>query len=131
MVNLAAIGALQVSAATVNFIPFGIKRKLTNLRVLCISESSLLSVNKKNLKEFGSFLEYLNFGHNLLTSIDVDLFKYNQYLKFIDMFGNPFRYIDSVFFTNLKSLKHLLKIHFGGPVSVLVKDSVYQVVITV
>lgn len=117
VVNLAAIGALKVSTATVNFIPIGIKRKFTSLKILCVSQSSLLSVNKGHLKEFGSFLEYLDFSHNFLSFIDVDLFKNNLYLRFISMYGNPLRYINTVFFTNLKSLKHLQEISFGGPVS--------------
>jgi len=38
-------------------------------------------VNKENLKDFGTELEYLNFHGDYLTSLDADLLDYNPNLK--------------------------------------------------
>lgn len=105
--NLVKITALNIDSATVEFIPFGIKKHFPNLKALHISSCGLLSVNKKNLKELGNSLEALSLTWNKLVSIDADLFQYNPNLKAVWLYNNPFRHIDPEFFTYLKNLRNL------------------------
>lgn len=103
--NLPQITALTINHATVKFIPSGIGKQFTNLKVLFIRSSGLLSVNKNNLKEFGSSLNFLDLYENKITSIDADLFEYNPNMEVIALDGNPFRHIEPEFFTNLKKFR--------------------------
>lgn len=101
------IVALVIRYATVKFIPTGIQRKFPSLRRLLIGMSGLLSVNKEDLKEFGSSLESLELGGNEITSINSDLFKYNPNIKLITLWWNPIRHIEPEFFKNLRNLKSI------------------------
>lgn len=105
MTHLSAINALDISDVTMNFMPTGIKIKFTNIDSLLIISSGLLSLNKENLKEFGSTLEFLDLGNNMLTFIDADLFEYNPNLKVFSFHGNPIRHIEPSLFTNVRNLK--------------------------
>lgn len=104
--NIQEIEALRIRGATVQFIPAGIKTILPNLAVLMIESSGLLTIDKNDLKEFGSSLEYLALGANLITSIDGDLFEHNPSLITLSLHGNPIRHIEPEFFSNLKLMKN-------------------------
>lgn len=112
--NLENIQGLFIAKAPLfKFIPSGIKRIFPNLKAIIIESSGLLCVNKEDLKEFGSSLQYLELFRNLLTFIDANLFEYNQNLTFINLSFNPLRYIEPAFFTNLKIIKSLEQIHLN------------------
>lgn len=111
--NLSQLRAFSIGHAAIKFIPSGIKSKFQNLQALHIYNSGLLAVNKENLKEFGSTLEWIWLDGNLLTSIPADLFEYNMNLRQFVLNANPIRHIESAFFTNLKNLKVITSIHIG------------------
>lgn len=104
--NLSTVNALDISDVIMNFIPTGIKIKFTNIDALLIISSELLSLNKENLREFGSALVFLDLGNNMLTFIDEDLFEYNPNMKVFSFHGNPIRYIEPGLFKNVKNLKN-------------------------
>lgn len=115
MENLAEIKGLYIVRATVKFIPTGIKNKIKNLKLLGISSCGLLSINKENLKEFGSTLELLDLYGNKITSIESDLLEYNPNLIAFYLNGNnPIKHIDPEFFINLKKLKNILLIEIAN-----------------
>lgn len=107
---LAQIEALWISTAKVIFFPTGIVSKFPNLKLLAVTNSGLMSVNKENLKAFGIKLEELDLSDNNITSIDADLFEYNPNLKYISLYSLPLRYIEPEFFLNLRNLKGLKQI---------------------
>lgn len=117
--NISEIPALNIQHASVKFIPFGIKAKFINLKLLQISSCGLLSVSKENLKEFGSSLELLSLDYNKLISIDDDLFEYNSNLKAIYLYSNPLRFIGPDFLKNLQRYKTLqyIDLEFSGCIS--------------
>lgn len=102
---LSAINALDISDVKMNFIPTGIKIKFTNIDALLIISSELLSLNKENLRVFGSTLEFLDLGNNMLTFIDADLFEYNPNMKVFSFHGNAIRYIEPGLFISVRNLK--------------------------
>lgn len=110
--NISQIKALYIVSATVKFIPYDIKAKFPNIEAITIDMSGLLSVNRDNLKEFGSSLEYLVLSNNLITTIDADLFSYNPNMKFIYLDFNPIQNIEAAFFTNLMNLKQVGYVYF-------------------
>lgn len=113
--NLSEIIGLWIEdAPSVKFIPTGIKRKFPNLNTLVIYKSGLLSVDKKNLKEFGHSLEYLNLGFNSLTFIDADFLEFNPNIRHVELLENPIRHIDPGFFTNLKNLQRVTHVDFNS-----------------
>lgn len=111
--NLPKIRSLAIIFGTVKFIPSGLKSKFINLKALSIKYSGLLSINKENLREFGSSLEYLSLSCNLLISIDADLFDYSANLKVIGLRDNPIQFIEPGFFANIKSLKSVVIVNFN------------------
>lgn len=112
--NLAQITALEIQGAKeVRFIPYGIKSKLPNLKGLSMNACGLLSVNKDNLKEFGTSLEGLFLTDNKLISIDANLLEHNPNLKVISLHTNPLRHINPEFFANLKSLENLKAVYLN------------------
>lgn len=113
--NIAEIKGFYIDGASaMKFIPTGITQKFKNLKVLRIQWSGLLRVINENLKEFGEFLEYLNLEGNTITSIDSDLLKYNQNLKYISFSANHLRFIAPEFFENLKKLKNVENVRLDG-----------------
>lgn len=106
--NLKQIGSLSIfNAPGLKFLPSGIKKTFTNLHELSVISCGLLSVHKKDLKEFGKALEKIAFETNMIIAIDAELFEYNTNLKWISLTGNPIRHIDNGFFLNLKHLKSI------------------------
>lgn len=103
--NLNDIQSLQIKYGNVQFIPTGIASLLPNLKLLSISASGVVSLNKENLREFGESLEFLVIERNFLTSLEADLLQFQTKLKLLYLSFNPFEYIDSEFFENLKSLE--------------------------
>lgn len=112
--NLLEIEGFQTYRGMVKFIPTGIMRKFTNLKVLVIYETGLLSVTKDNLREFGSSLEKLSLSKNKLIFIDADLFVFNPNLKDIWITNNPIRHIEPGFFANLKNLEYVNFLTLGS-----------------
>lgn len=110
--NISQIKALYIVSATIKFIPYGIKAKFPSIEAITIDMGGLLSVNRDNLKEFGSSLEYLVLSNNLITTIDADLFSYNPNMKFIYLDFNPIQHMEAAFFTNLKNLKQVGYVYF-------------------
>lgn len=96
------------------FIPAGFMIHFPNLIALNITDSNLISIIKENLQEFGSSLEVLDLSFNLLISIDADLFEYNSNIKYVGFNGNPLRYIEPAFFTNLLNLKSVENVNFNS-----------------
>lgn len=120
--DLEQIKVLQINSATVKFIPTGIKNKFINLEALQIYDSGLLSVDKENLRAFGSSLEFISFQKNKIISIDADLFEYNDNLKEINLRINPIRYIEPAFFTNLKNMKNIQKVHISSSIGCINRE---------
>lgn len=110
--NLNQILGLYSGDAVFSFIPRGITSKLPNLKVLNFENNYIQSLNKDNLKEFGSKLEYLSLRNNKLTSIDADLFQYNSNLRVVYLNGNPIRNIEPQFFANLKNIQQIVYMSF-------------------
>lgn len=96
-----------IGASLLKFIPTDIGSKLSNLKVLSIQFSGLLSVNKENLKEFGNSILIIDLESNKITSINADLIEFNPNLKSIYLQGNPLRFIEPAFFANLKKLESI------------------------
>lgn len=65
------------------------------------------------MRQFGAKLDYANFYGNNITFLDEDLFEYNQNKKYVGLGGNPIKFIDPEFTTNLKNFKMLANINFG------------------
>lgn len=105
--NIVDIEGLSIKRASVKFIPFGITQKFERLRALKIVDSGLLSVSKENLEQFGGSLIYFSAYDNKIAFIDADLFKYNRYLKFVDLGQNGLRFIEPAFFADVKKLPRI------------------------
>lgn len=112
---LSEITAINIEYAAVNFIPYGIGSKFENLKALQIESCGLLSVNKGNLKQFGSTLELLSLPYNKIISIDADLFEYNPNLEAIWLNDNPIRHIDAEFFAT--SVDNLYSLEFFADIN--------------
>lgn len=102
----------QSPPAAVKFIPFGLKKKFPSLKALLFDQTDLQVVKKENLKEFGDSLQYLYLMKCKIISIDADLFEYNSKLKFINLYGNPIRYIEPDFFKNLIPMDYIDEFNF-------------------
>lgn len=109
------IEALTVSRAQCSQIPQKITNFLSNLKVAQFAHNRIRTVSKNDLKQFGGKLELIDFSSNDLTSLDADLFEYNNGLKAIILRQNPLTTIEPGFFNSLVDLENLLyvNIHSG------------------
>lgn len=105
--NIIDMEGLSIKRASMKFIPFGITQKFERMRALQIQDSGLLSVSKENLEQFGGSLIYFSAYDNKIAFIDADLFKYNRYLKLVDLGQNDLRYIEPAFFADVKKLTRI------------------------
>lgn len=112
--NFEEIEGLVIKQATVRFFPIDITNKLPNLKSILLETSGLLIIDKNDLKELGSSLEYLALGSNSITSIDADLFEFNPNLITISLRGNPIRHIEPELFANLKNMENVQWVNLGG-----------------
>lgn len=101
------------SIPSLKFIPARLRDYFYYMRALVIIHSGLLSVNKENMLQFGTNLDYLNLYGNWLNYLDVDVFTSNLYLKYLDLRDNPFRHIDSSFFSNIRGFKYIKVINLS------------------
>lgn len=112
--NFEEIEGLVIKQATVRFFPNDITSKLPNLKSILLETSGMLTIDKNDLKELGSSLEYLALGANSITSIDADLFEYNSNLITVSLRGNPIRHIEPEFFANLRNMENVQWVNLGG-----------------
>lgn len=107
IVNSDRIEALFISTATMRFMPNGIKNFFPKLKAVEFYSCELTYLDKENMKQFGSDLEYASFLNNPISVLDGDLFEFNPNLKFISFNFCSLKFIDPGFFKNLRNLKHI------------------------
>lgn len=96
-----------------DFIPEGIKEVFPSLKVLMIFNHALLAIRSENLRQFGDSLKYLLLANTEITSLDRNLFEFNQNLEQIQLHSNKkLRYIDPELFKSFTSLKNLRDVNF-------------------
>lgn len=110
-VNSSKIEGLYIKGAkNMNFLPMGIKEKIPKLRVLAIYHSGLIHLDKYDMQQFGSDLEYARFSNTSLTALAEDVFMYNSNLIYINLENNPLKFIDPLLFENFKKMVNLEEI---------------------
>lgn len=67
----------------------GFDYKFPRVNSLNITDSGIVVMDKKNLKQFDKYLITANFKNNMLMSIPRDLFHYNSNLRYCDFSDNP------------------------------------------
>lgn len=113
--NIRGIFLNGLNAITrVRFFPRGLKTKFPSLIAVNITGSTLISIGKKNLQEFGSTFEVLDLSFNLLTFIGANLFVHNPNIKYVGLNGNPLRYIEPAFFKNMLKLQSLDNVNLNS-----------------
>lgn len=86
------IEGLVLKGSKINYIPNGINTFFPKLIALDISNSSLISLEKENLEQFGESLQYLNVQNNELTFLKSDVFQFNINLVQIDLSFNKIKF---------------------------------------
>lgn len=93
---------IQTSRHTVKFIPARIKHHFPKLNQIEIRHSGLTHLEKNDMRQFGDSLVKASFWHNLLTSLEGDLFDYNTNLELVIFSNNPIKFIGLKFIENFK-----------------------------
>lgn len=94
------IQGLWIKNAKVNFIPGNIKNFCPLLRALSVENSGLLTLDKEDMRQFGSDLIQISFFDNSIRALKGDLFEFNNNLKYVDFSSNPIEFIDAHIFDN-------------------------------
>lgn len=98
---------------SVRFLPAGIKKTFPKLVGLYSYECGLTHLERNDMRQFGDDITYANFGRNLLTALEDNLFEYNSNLIDIFFSFNPFKYINAELFLNLKQIKKIRIVEFN------------------
>lgn len=109
--DLDKIEALDIWFAKAKYLPNGIKKKFPKLKAIRFSSCGLSHLTKKNMRQFGSDLEYASFQNNSIATLDEDLFEFNSNLKIISFRNCPLKFINLKFFEHLKNLKHVDRVY--------------------
>lgn len=106
------IEALAVQDTDMNFIPKGLKAACPKLKALSLRNTGIKSVKREDLQQFGNDLELISFRACYIIALDSNIFADNPNLKFISFQSNHLRYIESGFFSNVRSLNKLEVLNF-------------------
>jgi hypothetical protein len=108
------IDLLWLAHLRMNFIPNNITTILPNLKALIFYDVSLQTISNENMLQFGSSLEYVDFGSNQLTSLDGNLLENNLNLRVIYFSFSPISRIDRQFFDTLNNMTDIEVVGMNG-----------------
>lgn len=108
------VKAILIEDSECDFMPREFENFFGNIEGLQISASTLKVIRMSDLRPFPE-LQNVWFTKNHLTSLDGNLFAYNQNLRIASFQGNQIRSISSRLFVSLNSLK---KVYLGDNVCI-------------
>ncbi|XP_070504774.1 uncharacterized protein MCAP_0864-like [Chironomus tepperi] len=88
--------AFTVRNQQIRYLPKGIVSTFKYLQALEIINSSLTKITADNLNEFRN-LRHLGLSHNNIKYLESDLFRYNYYIKTVDLNNNRISTIEPTF----------------------------------
>jgi hypothetical protein len=105
--NDASVTAFEtnLSSNTINYMP-RLYHVFPNLDRILIQRSHLKEIRQTDLQPF-SKLKVLGLYKNDIETIEIDLFKFNLQLQFINLSDNKIRRVDPNVFDHLNQLSHL------------------------
>lgn len=95
------------SPSQVYYMPQGLLDNYPNLKGLYFHTQPLHTLRRRDLKQFGTHLEYLQIYKCQISFLTKNLFRYNTNMKYINFETNPMKYIEPRFFENLSKMKYL------------------------
>lgn len=100
------VTGIHVIDCKFNFFPTGFEKFYQNLLGLSIENCKLMEISQMDLKGFPK-LQHLWIKQNLVKVIEMDLFKFNPDMIYVNFNQNSRKEIDGNVFDNLKNLKHV------------------------